>query len=187
MAVTGAAQCNSACSGRQMCVGATCLTNNGYPCAQSSDCAGGACVLAYADLDGDGYGTGQAVSVCAQKLGVGAGTPPGYSFQSGDCCDDPNHLSTSKLIHPGADFQTVSAGGLCGITWDYDCSGTVNNNWTTYCGSCTAYPDCQCAFTEYPNPNASACGQDVGGASCGAAQGQCISAGGHDFGTLGCR
>ena len=31
----------------------------------------------------------------------------------------------AKLIHPGADFQTTSAGGICNITWDYDCSGVV--------------------------------------------------------------
>ena len=92
---------------------------DGQPCSLAKDCTSGTCTPFYADVDGDGYGAGQAIGFCGT-------TPPiGYSAQSGDCCDSAPNLAIAKLIHPGADFQTTSAGGTCNITWDYDCSGAI--------------------------------------------------------------
>ena len=85
------------------------------------------CTPFYVDVDGDGYGAGQAMGFC------GTTPPVGYSAQSGDCCDSAPNLAIAKLIHPGADFQTTSAGGTCNITWDYDCSGAVESNPRTVC------------------------------------------------------
>jgi hypothetical protein len=129
------------------------------------------------DVDGDGYGTGQPSGFCGT-------TPPiGYAAMNGDCCDNATNVAVAKLIHPGADFQTTSAGGICGVTWDYDCSGTVEKNRMN-CGSCTA--DCECAYSEYPD---SACGTSQGGASCSLAGAPTPTC--HNFvggvGTIGCR
>ncbi len=95
---------------------------DGQPCSLAKECASGTCTPFYVDIDGDGYGAGQATGFC------GTAPPVGYSAQSGDCCDSASNLAIAKLIHPGADFQTTSAGGVCNITWDYDCSGAVESN-----------------------------------------------------------
>jgi hypothetical protein len=68
---------------------------------------------------------------------------------NGDCCDTATNIAVAKLIHPGADFQTTSAGGICGITWDYDCSGTVESN-PQDCVGCSSYPSCQCVVGNLP-------------------------------------
>lgn len=56
----------------------------------------------YSDADGDGYGTGQAVSLCATD----ASTPPdGYSLAGGDC-DDANpevNPSETEILYNGID------------------------------------------------------------------------------------
>ena len=83
---------------------------------------------------------GQAVRFC------GTTPPVGYAAQSGDCCDSASNLAVAKLIHPGADFQTTSAGGVCNITWDYDCSGAIEKNRMD-CASCTQNP-CGCIYGE---------------------------------------
>ncbi len=100
---------------------------DGQPCSLAKDCASGTCSPFYVDVDGDGFGAGQAIGFC------GTTPPVGYAAQSGDCCDSAPNLAIAKLIHPGADFQTTSAGGTCNITWDYDCSGAVESNPQTMC------------------------------------------------------
>jgi hypothetical protein len=80
---------------------------DGQPCSLPKDCTSGACSPFYVDVDGDGYGAGQAVGFC------GTTPPVGYAAQSGDCCDSAPNLTIAKLIHPGADFQSTSAGGTC--------------------------------------------------------------------------
>jgi len=105
-----------------------------------AQCASATCNPFYADVDGDGYGAGQAIGFCTL-------TAPliGYAAQNGDCCDDAANIALAKLIHPGADFQTTSAGGICGgITWDYDCSGAVEKS-RQLCAGCTSLPDCTCS------------------------------------------
>ncbi|HLK92324.1 MAG TPA: hypothetical protein VKZ18_20690 [Polyangia bacterium] len=123
-------------------------TKDGQPCSLATDCASHVCTPFYVDVDGDGYGTGQATGFCGT-------TPPiGYSAQSGDCCDTATNLAVAKLIHPGADFQTTSAGGVCNITWDYDCNGTVETS--PQVASCPAtYPLCT---TVMSNGDPSTCG-----------------------------
>lgn len=131
---------------------------DGQPCAISKDCASADCTPFYVDIDGDGYGAGQAMGFCGL-------TPPiGYAAQSGDCCDTAANLTIAKLIHPGADFQTTSAGGACGITWDYDCSGTVQQSAQNIVG-CKPYPDCSDIFGAFPDSD---CGESVSVGSCGA-------------------
>jgi hypothetical protein len=168
----GAAACAPACDATHVCTGGRCLLADAQPCVTGSQCASGACNPFYADVDNDGYGTGQAVGFCTLT------TPPvGYAAQNGDCCDNAPNIATAKLIHPGADFQTTSAGGVCNITWDYDCSGAVEKQVNT-CSGCTPAPDCQCVVAEFPD---SYCGnvegrslcfamnEGVGGISCGGA------------------
>jgi hypothetical protein len=133
-----------------VCSGGRCLLADAQQCVTGSQCASGACNPFYKDVDGDSYGTGQAVGFCTLTA-----PPIGYAAQNGDCCDDATNIALAKLIHPGADFQMTSAGGVCGgITWDYDCSGTVEKSTNT-CNGCTAAPDCNCIAQEFPDE---ACG-----------------------------
>ena len=120
---------------------------DGQPCAIALDCASGLCKGFYLDVDGDGYGAGPPVGFC------GSTAPIGYASMNGDCCDNATNIAVAKLIHPGADFQTTSAGGVCGITWDYDCSGTVESN-PQDCVSCSDYPRCQCINGNRPESSA---------------------------------
>ena len=156
---------------------------DGQPCALPKDCTSGACTPFYVDVDNDGYGAGQAIGFC------GATPPVGYSAQSGDCCDSASNLAIAKLIHPGADFQTTSAGGVCNITWDYDCSGAIESSpQTVACGE--TYPACT---TTIVNLEETFCGtgyEDT--CSCGGrgdgTTGSCFrNCGGHPAITVGCR
>jgi hypothetical protein len=141
----GTSGCASVCSGTQTCVGSTCLLNDGQQCALVAQCASGACTPFYQDVDGDGYGSGAATGFC------GTTTPIGYAAQTGDCCDNASNLALAKLIHPNAGFQTTSAGGVCGVTWDYDCDGTVETSLSNgECGSASVYPSCTRQFVNYP-------------------------------------
>ena len=117
----GGGACNPICDAIHICTAGRCLLADAQQCVTASQCASGACNPFYKDVDGDGYGTGQAVGFCTLTA-----PPIGYATQTGDCCDDAANIALAKLIHPGADFQPTSAGGICnGITWDYDCSGTI--------------------------------------------------------------
>src|SRR6185437_13807697 len=139
---------------------------DGQSCFVPGDCASGLCSPFYVDVDGDGYGTGQAMGFC------GTTAPVGYSAQSGDCCDNATNLALAKLIHPGADFQTASAGGVCGITWDYDCSGMVETDpQVSACGG--TYPACTTVMSD-SDPSA-----------CGTANNQGCSCSGRGDGTTG--
>lgn len=172
------ATCNPACSSAtQTCVGTDCLLKDGQSCALASQCASNVCTPFYVDQDGDGYGTGPASGFC------GTTPPVGYSAQTGDCCDTASNLALAKLIHPNAGFQTTSAGGVCGVTWDYDCDGTVEKSFQK-CNDCTAYPQCNCINVDYPDGD------------CGMTEslGQCVPTSGPDICTstgngsaLGCR
>jgi hypothetical protein len=141
----GTSGCASVCGGTQTCVGSTCLLNDGQQCALVAQCASGACTPFYQDVDGDGYGSGAATGFC------GTTTPIGYAAQTGDCCDNASNLALAKLIHPNAGFQTTSAGGVCGVTWDYDCDGTIETSLSNgECGSASVYPSCTRQFMNYP-------------------------------------
>jgi hypothetical protein len=161
-------------------VGSACLLNDGQQCSLVTQCASGICTPFYQDIDGDGYGAGPATGFC------GSTTPVGYSAQTGDCCDSATNLAVAKLIHPNAGFHTVSAGGVCGITWDYDCDGLVETSFSmTGCGDNSVYPTCAVQFTDYPPDD---CGMLENDLTCGTMTGvsSCIgfATGG---GTLGCK
>ena len=170
--------CNPACSSAtQTCVGTKCLLNDGQACALASQCASNACTPFYVDQDSDGYGTGPASGFC------GTTPPVGFATQTGDCCDTASNLAIAKLIHPNAGFQSVSAGGVCGVTWDYDCDGTIKKSFQL-CNACTAYPVCGCIFADYPDGD---CGMTVGVGGCVPTDGAnfCTSFGNPDV--LKCR
>jgi hypothetical protein len=155
----GASACNPACDATHVCTGGLCLLADAQQCVTASQCASGACNPFYRDVDGDGYGTGQAVGFCTLTT-----APIGYATQTGDCCDDAANIALAKLIHPGADFQTTSAGGICGgITWDYDCDGVVETNpQTIACNN--DYPTCMSTNVNYPQTS---CGRNgVDDCSC---------------------
>ena len=134
-------------------------------CVTASQCASRACNPFYRDVDADGYGTGQAVGFCTLT------TPPiGYAAQTGDCCDDATNIALAKLIHPGADFQTASAGGICGgITWDYDCNGTTESYPQTIICNNDA-PNCTSRMVNYSEGSCGdfilSCGCAVAGPAC---------------------
>jgi hypothetical protein len=164
-----------------VCSGGRCLLADAQQCVTASQCASGSCNPFYKDVDGDGYGAGQAVGFCTLTT-----SPIGYAAQNGDCCDDASNIAVAKLIHPGADFQPTSAGGVCGITWDYDCSGKIEKEGT-YCGGCTDAPDCECVVTQFMDTD---CGRNVGFPQChkasnGVGGTMCVIAGGN--GVLYCR
>ena len=177
----GGGACNPTCDATHSCSGGRCLLAEAQPCLTASQCASGACNPFYQDIDGDGYGTGQAVGFCTLT------TPPiGYAAQTGDCCDDASNIALAKLIHPGAAFQSTTAGGICGgITWDYDCDGLVEKA-NTYCDSCTASPDCECTVAQFADID---CGRIKGFPECARATSAggviCVMAGGN--GVLNCR
>jgi hypothetical protein len=152
--------CLPACDAMHTCVGSTCLLNQGLSCTLASQCASGTCTAFYQDLDGDGHGTGAAMGFC------GTTAPIGYAAANGDCCDDAAHIAVAKLIHPGAAYQATSAGGVCNITWDYDCSGKIEKSVPMYgCDPASVPPDCKQTTAEYPDTT---CGMSVAGCGCGA-------------------
>jgi hypothetical protein len=171
--------CNPSCDTiTQSCVGTKCLLDDGQTCSVASQCASNTCTPFYLDQDGDTYGTGAAVGFCGKVA------PVGYAAQNGDCCDDPAHVSVAKLIHPGAGYQTMSAGGICNITWDYNCSGMIEKNTQIGgCGSDATYPTCNNTYTDFPDTD---CGMGVAVARCAStSENGCTTAAGPA--TLGCR
>jgi hypothetical protein len=155
------ATCSPTCSSStQTCVGTSCLLNDGQSCSVASQCVSNKCTPFYVDQDGDGYGTGQATGFC------GTTPPVGYAAQTGDCCDTATNIAVARLIHPGAGYQTTSAGGVCNITWDYDCSGSTEVNpvlGTGACASGTTYPTCENVRTPFPSSD---CGMTVHDSDC---------------------
>ncbi|MFT3794822.1 T9SS type A sorting domain-containing protein [Flavobacterium sp.] len=56
----------------------------------------------FADADGDGYGTGSAVNLCAADANA---VPAGYSLIGGDCDDDDNDINpeATEILYNGID------------------------------------------------------------------------------------
>jgi hypothetical protein len=120
----------------------TCNPSNGQctaPPAAGANCANGQpCLAWYPDCDGDAFGNAAAIVVCST---TSPGVPPcgtGTYVQSAtDCCD------TDSRAHPGqtAFFTGVDGGttDTCG-SWDYDCSGAVEMQYTNLPNTCLDLP-----------------------------------------------
>jgi hypothetical protein len=175
----GSSACSPACDATHVCSGGHCLLADAQQCVTGSQCASGACNPFYADVDGDGYGAGQPVGFCTLT------SPPiGYTAQTGDCCDSAANLTIAKLIHPGADFQTTSAGGICnGIAWDYDCSGTVDSDPTTIACAWNG-PTCDYTLINYAE---SSCGNSVLSCGCAVAGPACMKVCSGTPGKVSCK
>jgi hypothetical protein len=177
---SGAAACMPTCDVNHACVGGRCLLADAQQCVSASQCASGVCNPFYVDVDGDGYGTGQPVGFCTLTA-----APIGYAAQNGDCCDDASNIALAKLIHPGADFQTTSAGGICGgITWDYDCDGTIESNPQTIACNWDGQNNCSATVVNWAQTS---CGTPPAGCNCSVAGPSCVAACVGHSGTIACK
>lgn len=137
--------CGAPCLAVQTCHVGVCLLRDGQSCALPADCASGICNTFFRDEDGDGHGapTGT-IRLCTVSV-----PPTGYVAAGDDCCDNGGNLIVAAKIHPGADYQSVSAGGVCGINFDYDCSGAEdpmpNQLGPSNCGQVTVTCDLNAA------------------------------------------
>jgi hypothetical protein len=117
----------------------------------------------YRDADGDGFGSSATTTVCS-------GTKPaGYSDQTGDCCDDGGNLSLAAKIHPGQTEFFGTAAGICGITWNYDCSanGSIEASPASRGNGCQAGTSAPTCATEIVPFTEAQCGTTT--AYCGCA------------------
>lgn len=145
-------------------------------CSSDDDCFSGECRISFRDQDGDGFG------VESNSTGRCDGTiPAGYTALSGDCCDDGGDLEIASLIHPGQTEFFDAPANICGISWDYDCSGAVQTSVPSLPQGCLnggSAPPCyqaQASMTEND------CGVTRGAYSCAATgypQQSCTNAGG---------
>lgn len=100
----------------------------------------------YRDVDGDGYGSSNfPQSSCAANV-------PGFALKGTDCCD------VDVRVHPGAGFQTTGD-GKCGVGWDFDCSGTVEQQYPAiYKEKICDYYECTLDRVGWLNTPVPACG-----------------------------
>lgn len=125
-------------------------------CTDNTDCFSGTCTISYLDADGDGYGIEDTVvGRCDNSI------PVGYSLTAGDCCDDGGNLETAALIFPGQEDFFYQPASICGISWDYDCSGEPEKEQLSRPVSCTA--QCQAI---YELQSYLECGMRYGACSC---------------------
>jgi len=82
----------------------------------------------YRDEDGDGFGSGTAISACA--------APAGFTARTGDCDDKNREVFPGQTRLFGAPY---SVGGVA--TFDYNCDGLESGPITAYPGSCGARCD----------------------------------------------
>lgn len=93
----------------------------------------GKCRLSYRDDDRDGYG--KSVNATGRCDGT---IPAGFSPLAGDCCDNGENLELAAKIRPGQSEYFDQPAKLCGIDWDYDCSGGVEYGDYTCSTNCDA-------------------------------------------------
>lgn len=119
-------------------------TSTGDPdsCTSDEDCSvSGECRISYEDKDGDAYGNPDVrTGRCDGSI------PAGFTALAGDCCDDGGDLETAALLNPGQETYFDSPANICGIDWDYDCSGGVE-----YGGYTCSNSDEACADEENRN------------------------------------
>jgi hypothetical protein len=115
--------CGLTCSSGAFCSQGVCGRRaDGEPCGTPSECASSVCSQFYPDADGDGYGrSNEVIRVC------GTAAPLGYVAAGNDCCDvsDAASRSRSAQIKPGQTAYFEWPAGICGIDWDWNCSGSV--------------------------------------------------------------
>jgi hypothetical protein len=85
------------------------------------DCpVSGKCRISFRDEDGDGYGTSNGTTGrCDGSI------PSGFASFEGDCCDNGGDLAVAAQINPAQEEYFEVPANICGIDWDYDCSGEV--------------------------------------------------------------
>lgn len=103
------------------------------PPGQSEIDSGCPTVRAYVDGDGDGFGTGELVAVCAGD--ESGAPPPGYASRPGDC-DDADARAFPGQTVPQAGTRKGAGGG------DFDCDGTETKLYGQK-GICVASAGCQ--------------------------------------------
>lgn len=125
---------SAVCAGASVCVVDSsgvpgCKLRDGQTCAESAECAGGACRRYYPDGDGDGYGaTGAAAAF--SRCEASPNPPAGFSATGGDCCDgDPG-------AHPSM-VAFSAARNRCG-SYDWNCSGAEERQGAQTCPNTTA-------------------------------------------------
>lgn len=71
----------------------------------------------YADEDGDGFGTGEALVACPKPSGK-------WARQAGDCQDADNRVFPRQPLYFGAPYRARDGND----SYDYDCSGLEDGN-----------------------------------------------------------
>jgi hypothetical protein len=113
----------------------------------------------FKDVDGDGYGSSASTSTCGAR-------PAGYSNNTGDCCDEATDLALAGKIHPGQTEYFKDPANLCGVTWNYDCSGSIETSPALLPAGCdanTTFPTCS---TNYVPVRESDCGKTISESVC---------------------
>lgn len=124
------------CSGARVCAidtagAASCKLREGKVCAESAECAGGACRTYHPDADGDGYGA-IGSSTALSRCDAAPNPPGGLVERAGDCCD----------ADPGAKPSVVAystSRNRCG-SFDWNCSGGEDREAGQTCPSTAAQP-----------------------------------------------
>ncbi len=117
------------CTGAHVCAVDTsgaesCKLREGEACADSAECAGGACRTYYPDADADGYGA-IGSSVALSRCDASPNPPSGFVETAGDCCD------TDPGAHPSVVTYSASR-DRCG-SYDWNCSGVEERQNTQGC------------------------------------------------------
>lgn len=135
-------------------------------CTRDADCLSGTCRISYRDADGDGYGAD------SETTGRCDGTiPEGYVSMGSDCCDDGGNLELAAVMNPGQTKYFAAPANICGIAWDYDCSGEVDFGGYT-CSNSNSGEACDAPeLRNYDSASATATSRNTGcrttGLSCG--------------------
>jgi hypothetical protein len=107
------------CTGAHVCAvhtagAASCKLREGEACADSAECAGGACRGYFPDADGDGYGANGS-STALSRCDAAPNPPSGFVERAGDCCD------TDPGAHPSVVSYSTSRDRCA--SYDWNCSG----------------------------------------------------------------
>jgi len=133
--------------------------SDGGGAVQGNADAGPGCstLVAYADLDGDGYGDdGKAIDACA--------TPDKYVLESGDCDDQNNAVSPGQT-------ELFDQAASAAVGFDYDCDGAWQRMWPSLV-SCRRN-DGECVGVGWLDAVPS-CGVEARFAECGCEHGDCV-------------